>query len=227
MVHLTNKPDNYSIPCTRSSNILLFLTVKVLFKAYRIKQLTRKCTGLSETSNYGVSMTTITIIDSLWRHNENCCYANMRSQGQAFVCWHLNLSVTCGTVVPRRWTCLSVILPYSTTILVYCQLEPKYQTSENSNQNSNIFIQDNAFAVQAKNFHGSPDIYPCKFVKSPIRHLGLAIRNVWRVQTFFTYNALENKIACENGGHLVLVAMWDCLSHCNFHNMSYKKGLTL
>ena len=61
-------------------------------------------------------MTTITIVDSLWRHNENCCYANMRSQGQAFVCWHLNLSVTCGTVVPRRWTCLSVILPYSTTL---------------------------------------------------------------------------------------------------------------
>ena len=28
-------------------------------------------------------MTTITIVDSLWRHNENCCYANMRSQGQA------------------------------------------------------------------------------------------------------------------------------------------------
>ena len=27
MVHLTNKPDNHSIPCTRSSNILLFLTV--------------------------------------------------------------------------------------------------------------------------------------------------------------------------------------------------------
>ena len=83
MVHLTNKPDNYSIPCSRSSNILLFLTVKVLFQAYRIKQLTRKCTGLSETANYGVSMTTITIVDSLWRHNENCCYANMRSQGQA------------------------------------------------------------------------------------------------------------------------------------------------
>ena len=33
--------------------------------------------------NYGVSMTTITIVDSLWRHNDNCCYANMRSQGQA------------------------------------------------------------------------------------------------------------------------------------------------
>ena len=30
-LHLTNKPDNYSIPCTRASNILLFLTVKVLF----------------------------------------------------------------------------------------------------------------------------------------------------------------------------------------------------
>ena len=119
MVHLTNKPDNYSIPCTRSSNILLFLTVKVLFLAYHIKQLTRKCTGLSETANYGVSMTTITIADSLWRHNENCCYANMRSQGQAFVCWHLNLSVTCGTVVPRRWTCLSVILPYSTIHVGY------------------------------------------------------------------------------------------------------------
>ena len=43
----------------------------------------RKCTGLSETANYGVSMTTITIVDSSWRHNENCCYANMRSQGQA------------------------------------------------------------------------------------------------------------------------------------------------
>ena len=29
-------------------------------------------------------MTTITIVvDSLWRHNENCCYANTRSQGQA------------------------------------------------------------------------------------------------------------------------------------------------
>ena len=28
-------------------------------------------------------MTTMTIVDSLWRHNENCCYANMRSQGQA------------------------------------------------------------------------------------------------------------------------------------------------
>ena len=28
-------------------------------------------------------MTTITIVDSLWRHNDNCCYANMRSQGQA------------------------------------------------------------------------------------------------------------------------------------------------
>ena len=63
-------------------------------------------------------MTTITIVDSLWRHNENCCYANMRSQGQAFVCWHLNLSVTCGTVVPRRWTCLSVILPYSTILVL-------------------------------------------------------------------------------------------------------------
>ena len=56
-------------------------------------------------------MTTMTIVDSLWRHNENCCYANMRSQGQVFVCWHLNSSVTCGTVVPRRWTCLSVIQP--------------------------------------------------------------------------------------------------------------------
>ena len=67
-------------------------------------------------------MTTITIIDSSWRHNENCCYANMRSQGQAFVCWHLNLSVTCGTVVPRRWTCLSVILPYSTNIPVLVQI---------------------------------------------------------------------------------------------------------
>ena len=52
--------------------------------AYRINQLTRKCTGLSETANYGVSMTTITIVDSLWRHNDNCCYAKMRSQGQAF-----------------------------------------------------------------------------------------------------------------------------------------------
>ena len=62
-------------------------------------------------------MTTITIVDSLWCHNEHCCYANMRSQGQAFVCWHLNLSVTCGTVVPRRWTCLSVILPYSTILV--------------------------------------------------------------------------------------------------------------
>ena len=76
----------------------------------------KKKTGLSETANYGVSMATITIVDSLWRHNKNCCYANMCSQGQAFVCWHLNLSVTCGTVVPRRWTCLSVILPYSTTL---------------------------------------------------------------------------------------------------------------
>ena len=26
---------------------------------------------------------TITIVDSLWCHNENCCYANMRSQRQA------------------------------------------------------------------------------------------------------------------------------------------------
>ena len=39
--------------------------------------------GLSETANYGVSMTTITIVDSLWRHNDNCCSANMRSQGRA------------------------------------------------------------------------------------------------------------------------------------------------
>ena len=28
-------------------------------------------------------MTTITLVNSLWRHNDNCCYANMRSQGQA------------------------------------------------------------------------------------------------------------------------------------------------
>ena len=84
MVHLTNKSDNYSIPCTRSSNILLFLTARVLFWVYRIKQLTRKCTGLSKTANYGVSITTITIVDSFWRHNDNCCYANMCSQGQAF-----------------------------------------------------------------------------------------------------------------------------------------------
>ena len=102
----------------------------------------RKCTGLSETANYGVSMTTITIVDSLWRHNQNCCYANMRSQGQAS--WHLNSSVTCGTVVPRRWTCLSVILPYSTIlflkteVVIYRSLHQRFimpWTSENSFKN--------------------------------------------------------------------------------------------
>ena len=78
-------------------------------------------------------MTTITIVDSLWRHNENCCYANMRSQGQAFVCWHLNLSVTCGTVVPRRWTCLSVILPYSTIlvqVMAWCSQATSHYLSQ-------------------------------------------------------------------------------------------------
>ena len=39
-------------------------------------------------------------------------------RGRHLVCWHLNSSVTCGTVVPRRWTCCSVSLPYS-TILSY------------------------------------------------------------------------------------------------------------
>ena len=29
-------------------------------------------------------MTTITIVDSLWRHNDMYCYANMRSQGKTF-----------------------------------------------------------------------------------------------------------------------------------------------
>ena len=63
-------------------------------------------------------MTTITIVDSLWRHNDNRCYATTHtSQGQAFVCWRLNSSVTCGTVVPRRWTCLSVFLSYSTILV--------------------------------------------------------------------------------------------------------------
>ena len=32
---------------------------------------------LSKTANYGVSMTTITIVESLWHHNDNCCYTTM------------------------------------------------------------------------------------------------------------------------------------------------------
>ena len=90
----------------------------------------RKCTRLSQTANYGVSMTTITIVHSLWRHNDNCCYATMRSQGQVFCLLTLEFKChlrTCGTVlvVPKRSTCLSVILPclpYSTNTLFKASL---------------------------------------------------------------------------------------------------------
>ena len=85
------------------------------FNCEKKKKKKWKCTGLSETANYGVSMTTITIVDSLWRHNENCCYANMRSQGQAsclltleFKC-HLRYCSSQEVDV-----LLSVFLPYST-----------------------------------------------------------------------------------------------------------------
>ena len=48
-------------------------------------------------------------------------------RGRYFVCWRLNSSVTCGRcgsvlVVPRRSTCLSVILPYSTNALFKASL---------------------------------------------------------------------------------------------------------
>ena len=45
-------------------------------------------------------------------------------RGRHLVCWRLNSSVTCGTVVPRRWTCLSVILLYSNIlvhVMVWCR----------------------------------------------------------------------------------------------------------
>ena len=43
-------------------------------------------------------------------------------RGRHLVCWRLNSSVTCGTVVPRRWTCLSATLPYSNIICLRIQL---------------------------------------------------------------------------------------------------------
>ena len=46
-------------------------------------------------------------------------------RGRHLVCWRLNSIVTCGTVVPRRWTCLSVILPYS-AICNFCSLVQDY-----------------------------------------------------------------------------------------------------
>ena len=55
---------------------------------------------LSETANYGVSMTTITLVDSLWHHNDNCCYTTMRSQGQVFCL--LTLEFKC-----HLWYCSS------------------------------------------------------------------------------------------------------------------------
>ena len=40
--------------------------------------------GFQKPQIYGVSMTTITIVDSLWHHNDMYCYVTMRSQGKAF-----------------------------------------------------------------------------------------------------------------------------------------------
>ena len=74
-------------------------------------------------------MTTITIVDSLWRHNENCCYANMRSQGQAsclltleFKC-HLRYCSSQEVDV-----LLSVSLPYSTILQCFMLISDVYRS---------------------------------------------------------------------------------------------------
>ena len=51
-------------------------------------------------SHYDITMTIVATLPCVVRDRH-------------FVCWRLNSSVTCGTVIPRRWTCFSVILRYS------------------------------------------------------------------------------------------------------------------
>ena len=79
-------------------------------------------------------MTTITIVDSLWRHNDICSYANMRSQGQAsclltleFKC-HLRYCSSQEVVMSLSHSAVLHYTLFQAMTLVSCDTKPLPET---------------------------------------------------------------------------------------------------